>query len=234
MTQQQIYKIYCDESCHMQHDGTDVMVLGALCCTTEKAESLTRHIKWLRHKHNYKPEFKWSKLNKTQWSLYQDLIDLVMQHSDLQFKATIVKNKQFLDHATYNANSHNTFYYKMLYYTVRDFLDPQHQYRIYLDYMDTLGAEKSKKLAEILQPKCASMSTTIIQSYESQLIQLCDLLIGAIAYKNRQDIAHQSEIKNQFVSYLEAKLGYTLSSNTAPWEKHFNLFQFTPRGTAHA
>ena len=30
-----IYKIYCDESCHLQQCDSDVMVLGALICPNE-------------------------------------------------------------------------------------------------------------------------------------------------------------------------------------------------------
>ena len=67
-----VYKIFCDESCHLEHDSADIMVLGALHCSAEKATQLTKHIKWLRHQHNFKPELKWSKLNKHQWPLYKD------------------------------------------------------------------------------------------------------------------------------------------------------------------
>ena len=69
----------------------------------------------------------------------------------------------------------------------------------------------------------------IVHSYEAQLIQLCDLLIGAISYKNRNDIEHESKIKNQIVSYLEERLGHELNYGTPPWEKQFNIFRFAPR-----
>ena len=134
-----VYKIFCDESCHLEHDSADIMVLGALHCSAEKATQLTKHINWLRHQHNFKPELKWSKLNKHQWPLYKDLIDLLTSDNELHFKATVVLNKQVLDHQQYNAGSHSNFYYKMFFYTLRDFLKPGNEYRIYLDYMDTLA-----------------------------------------------------------------------------------------------
>ena len=133
-----VYKIFCDESCHLEHDSADIMVLGALHCSAEKATQLTKHIKWLRHQHNFKPELKWSKLNKHQWPLYKDLIDLLTSDNELHFKATVVLNKQVLDHQQYNARSHSNFYYKMFFYTLRDFLKPGNEYRIYLDYMKKL------------------------------------------------------------------------------------------------
>ena len=227
-----VYKIFCDESCHLEHDSADIMVLGALHCSAEKATQLTKHIKWLRHQHNFKPELKWSKLNKHQWPLYKDLIDLLTSDNELHFKATVVLNKQVLDHQQYNAGSHSNFYYKMFFYTLRDFLKPGNEYRIYLDYMDTLGSEKTKKLCTVLHNETAwqlTASATIVQSYEAQLIQLCDLLIGAISYRNRTDIEHSSAIKKQFVQYLEQKIGRSLASATPPWEEQFNIFRFEPR-----
>lgn len=233
MANENVYKIFCDESCHLQHDGADVMVLGALFCSNEKAIQLTKHIKWLRHEHNYKPELKWSKLNKHQWPLYKDLIDLAIDDLAVNFKATVVLNKASLDHQQYNSGSHNEFYYKMFYYTLRDFLKVDNEYRIYLDYMDTLGAEKTKKMCEVLQNGTnwqLNVSTTIIQSYESQLVQLCDLFIGAVGYRSRTDIENRSAIKMQFVEYLEQKISRRLDSSTPPWEECFNIFRFVPRG----
>jgi len=233
MTEQNIYKIFCDESCHLEHDGADIMVLGALHCTAEKATALTKHIKWLRHQHNYTPELKWSKLNKHQWPLYKDLIDLVVDDTGINFKATVVLDKQSLNHQQYNAGSHSDFYYKMFYYTLRDFLKDGNVYRLYLDYMDTLGSEKTKKMCEVLQNETywqLSATTTIVQSYEAQLIQICDLLIGAISWTSRSDITHTSAIKKQFVEYLEHKLNRSLTCSTPPWEEQFNIFRFVPRG----
>jgi len=208
------------------------MVLGALHCSAEKAVQLTRHIKWLRHQHNFKPELKWSRLHKYQWPLYQDLLDMFLDDPLVYFKTTVVLNKQKLDHQQYNAGSHSEFYYKMFYYTLRDSLKVKKEHRVYLDYMDTLGAEKTRKLCEVLQNGThwdLAVSATIVQSYEVQLIQLCDLLIGAVGYKSRKDIPHSSPIKKQFVSYLEQKLGRLLDSPTSPWEEKFNIFRFAPR-----
>jgi len=55
-----IYKIFCDESCHLEHDKADVMVLGALLVPETKLEQLNRKIKFLRHQHNYHNEIKWT------------------------------------------------------------------------------------------------------------------------------------------------------------------------------
>ena len=38
------YNLYCDESCHLEHDDSDVMVLGALIIPKDK-----RHVTVSRH-----------------------------------------------------------------------------------------------------------------------------------------------------------------------------------------
>ncbi|RLV60500.1 DUF3800 domain-containing protein [Parashewanella curva] len=226
-----VYKIFCDESCHLEHDGADIMVLGAIHCSEDKAVRLTKHIKWLRHQHSYHTELKWTKLIAKQWPFYRSLIDLLIDDSDVLFKATVVQHKKSLDHQTYNSGSHNTFYYKMFYYTLRDFLHPENTYKIYLDYMDTLGGSKAQELCRILQAEThyqLNATAYIIQSYEAQLIQLCDFIIGAVSYKNRTEIEHNSEIKNKIVAYIETKLNRELNYGTPPWERNFNIFRFAP------
>lgn len=225
-----VYKIFCDESCHLENDGADIMVLGGIRCSAEKVIALNKHIKWLRHQHNYHTELKWTKLILKQMAFYKALIDLLFDDDDIWFKATVVQHKERLEHALYNEGSHNTFYYKMFYYTLRDFLLPNNEYKIYLDYMDTIGGEKAKKLCEVLSEgrEGLKVESYIIQSYESQIIQLCDLIIGAVGYKNRSDIEQISQVKNQVVEYIEEKVGHALDYGTPPWEKNFNIFRFAP------
>lgn len=226
------YKIFCDESCHLEHDKADVMVLGALLVPEEKVQALNKTIKYLRHQHNYHNEIKWTKLHSKQLDFYKALIDLYFSDGDFHFKTTIVLDKHNLDHEKFNRGGHNEFYYKMFYYTLRDFLKENNAYKIYLDYMDSLGGEKAKKLVDVLQAGTywqIDAKANIIHSYEAQLIQLCDLFIGAVAYKNRSDIGKTSVIKNQIVAYLEEKTGGGLDYATSQWEEKFNIFRFLPR-----
>lgn len=226
------FKIFCDESCHLEHDGSNVMVLGALRCRAPDVERVIRQIKTLREQHQYHSEIKWTRLIAKQWPFYQSILNLFLQEECLGFKATVVQQKHLLNHEQFNECSHGTFYYKMMYYALRDFIEPDKMHRIYLDYMDTLGGVKAAKLAEVINNKFfgrANLAVHIIRSYESQIIQLCDLLVGAVAYANRMDIPRNSIIKNEIIKYLEQQLRRSITSGTPPWEEKFNLFMFTPR-----
>lgn len=224
------YKIFCDESCHLPHDGCDIMVFGALRCDALKVDDVSAKIASLREQHNYRQELKWTKLVHSQMPFYRDLIEYFANNSALRFKATVVLNKKTLDHSKYNAGSAGTFYYKMAYYALRDLLVAGKGHRLYLDYMDTLGATKTRKLQEILSTGSAGWITThIIRSHESQLVQLCDLLIGAIAYANRTDIPTESAVKKEFILALQSAFKRSLTAGTPPWEDKFNIFMFSPR-----
>lgn len=227
------YKIFCDESCHLEHDGINIMVLGALCCDAHQVEALNLQLKNLRLKHNYQTEIKWTKLLKKQIPFYKEIIDLFID-SDLKYKATVVQNKSNLDHGQFNGGSHGTFYYKMFFYALKTFLSPNKAYRIYMDYMDTFSSSKAAVLSDVLRSKMhgsITIGTHIVRSHESQLIQLCDLFTGAISYKNRTDIEKQSAVKNEIIQYLEKRIGRPLDFGTPPWEEKLNIFMFSPRSS---
>lgn len=220
------YKIFCDESNHLLNDTSDIMVNGAILIDEDRVIEANKHIKYLRFKHNYHNEIKWTKLIKSQKEFYKELIDYFFESDFMRFKATLVVNKSNQKHESYN-RTHDDFYYIVYYYTLRNFLNKGDSYKIYLDYKDTQGREKSKKLAEVLRNnKSSQLDFYIIHSFESNLIQLCDIFIGAIGYKNRSDIAHQSEIKNFIIEYIEEKCGYELIG-TKPWIEKFNIFRWS-------
>lgn len=41
----ELYNVYCDESCHLENDGINDMVLGAVWCPQEKVKEINQAIK---------------------------------------------------------------------------------------------------------------------------------------------------------------------------------------------
>ncbi len=216
------YKIFCDESNHLLNDKSNVMVNGAICIAEDKVEEINRHIKTIKYNHSYYNELKWTKVLAKQKEFYIELIDYFFE-SDMLFKATFIPNKKEALHKQYGY-SFDEFYYIVYHYTIKNFIESQNNYKIYLDYKDINGGKRIAKMKKIFNHK-GSTDIFIIQSQESQILQVCDLFIGAIAYKNRKDIEHISPIKNFIIEYLEFKLGYELIS-TAPWIEKFNIFRW--------
>lgn len=61
----QTFNIYCDESCHLENDHQQAMVLGAIWCPLEKIKEINKQIHALKIKHGMQPGFeaKWTKIS---------------------------------------------------------------------------------------------------------------------------------------------------------------------------
>ena len=72
-----LYNIYCDESCHLEHDGINVMVLGAVWCQQTKLKEVNRRIRDIKVRNGVSPtaEMKWTKLSPAMVQLYTDLVN---------------------------------------------------------------------------------------------------------------------------------------------------------------
>ena len=222
------YNIYCDESNHLENRGSNIMVLGSLYCPKEKVQSINRRLREIKVKHNISPntEIKWVKVSPNKIAFYLDVIDYFFDTADLHFRALIV-DKSKLNHEAHNSN-HDTFYYKMYFELLNKIFVPQDCYDIYLDIKDTVGGKKVKKLHEVL---CNSMydfdaniitKIQLVHSHEVEIMQVCDLLIGAVQFLNREDVS--SEAKTKIVQRLRERSGYDLTKTTLLREEKTNLF----------
>ena len=186
------YNIYCDESCHLEHDHQPVMVLGAVWCPTEKAREISENIRGIKKAHSLSPKFeiKWTKVSPAKKDFYLALLDYFFDNYDLHFRALIVPDKTRLQHDLYGQD-HDTWYYKMYFDMLKAILDPESRYRNYVDIKDTRSAVKIDKLHDVLCNNMYDFERRIIErvqtvrSHEVDPLQLTDLLVGIISYVNR-------------------------------------------------
>jgi hypothetical protein len=225
------YNIYCDESCHLEHDHQTVMVLGAIWCPSDKIREIAINLREIKSKHNLPKyfEIKWTKVSPAKNQLYLDLVDYFFDNDDLHFRAIIIPDKTQLRHEKYHQN-HDTFYYKVYFDMLKIIFQPKASYRIYLDIKDTCSSEKVTKLHDVL---CNNMydfdkeiieRVQVVRSHEIELIQLCDLLIGAVSYTNRK--LQNSPAKVKVVERIRQRSGYTLTKTTLFREDKFNIFSW--------
>ncbi|MDO8493425.1 MAG: DUF3800 domain-containing protein [bacterium] len=227
--------IYCDESNHLEADRIPTMVLGAVYIPTEKVKLVNKRIREIKEKHKISPstEVKWTKVSNNKLAFYLDAIDYFFDNDDLHFRAIIV-NKNTLNHEGFK-QTHDDFYYKMYFELLNKILDPQNKFNIYLDIKDTQGAKKVRKLKEVLANKMYDFDGSIIQkiqqvrSDEVEVLQLADLLIGAIQFLNRTDV--KSEAKKKIVDRIRARSGYDLLKSTLVREPKTNIFYWQGRDT---
>ena len=225
--------IYCDESCHLPNDGQKAMVLGALWCFRAKAREHNQAIAELKAKHHLSPffEIKWTKVSPGKLGFYRDLLSYFFARRTMGFRAWVIPDKSILSHDDYN-QTHDEWYYKMYFYLLRNLISTDRKYHIYLDIKDTRSRMKLRKLLEVLSNANYDFSREIIEriqhvhSHDIGLMQLADILIGAVSYHARG--LSDSAAKNEIVQLIKDRTGLSLTRNTLPTARKFNLCIWRP------
>jgi hypothetical protein len=211
------------------------MVLGAVWCPLEKTREIAVRLREIKKKHGMSESFevKWTKVSSSKKELYLDLIDYFFDDDDLHFRALIIPDKSKLRHDDFPGQDHDTWYYKMYFEMLRVILRSDAQYRIYLDIKDTRGAEKIKKLHDVLCNNIYDFSRQVIErlqlvhSHEIEQLQLADLMIGAIGYLNRGLQGNAG--KEAIIRRMQKRSKYTLTETTLLKEEKLNLFCWRPK-----
>ena len=225
------FNVYCDESCHLEHDGIPTMVIGAVWCKADRVKDISCDIRQIKAKHGLPTSFesKWTKVSPKKLDFYLELVDYFFDCEDLHFRGVLIPDKRMLDHPVRN-QTHDDWYYKMFFFMLVVILDAECRYRIYMDIKDTRSEQKRAKLEEVLRNSQYDFSGQIIEkvqqirSHESEILQITDLLIGAIAYNNRQ--LSTSEAKLAVLARIQNRSGKTLRSSTLLKESKFNMLRW--------
>lgn len=226
--------IYCDESTHLPNDGYPFMVLGAIVCPAALSRGVAVRLREIRAKHQIQSDFeiKWTKVSPAKLDFYLDVIDYFFDDDDLNFRS-VVAPKQGLDHERFG-QTHDDWYYKMMFYLIRNVIPAQDEAFVYFDKKDTKGQDKINRLRDVIANAEYDFSRSnirrlqIVESHHVGLLQLADLLIGAVNYANRGDIA--SEAKLRLIERIRERSGVSLTRTTLLSETKMNIFRWRARG----
>ncbi len=217
------HNYYCDESCHLENDGKQYMVLGYISVPTHRIKAFKEEIKGLRIKHKNNFEIKWQNLNRWNYAFYSDIIDFFFDRAELNFRALIVDKHKYI--AAKCDNDYDAFYYKMYYQLIYHKLDTDSVYKIYIDIRDDLSSYRIQKLQNILNVKMEVIQKVQhVRSHEVVFLQMCDLMIGAMSYK--MNVLKKNSIpKQRLIEKIEKRCGCDISYQTSKWEAKFNIFR---------
>jgi len=109
----------------------------------------------------------------------------------------------------------------------------------YIDIKDTNSYRKAQKLKEVCSNSMYDFSQSVIQrlqpvrSDEIQIMQLVDLLIGAVGYQNRvfPNGTTRSQAKIDIIELIKKRSNYLLTRTTLLRESKCNLFVWDARNT---
>ncbi len=232
-----IYNIYCDESCHLLNDKNKTFVLGAIWVEKEKTRDIFEALREIKKKHKLSSSFeaKWTKISPAKAEYYCDLVRYFFSNVDLHFRGVVVPDKGILNHSAFNQD-HNTWYYKMFYLLLNKVVnreDSKSKYNLYLDIKDTKSNIKVQELKRILniasvEDAFSVSSAQQIRSHEVELMQLADVIIGALSYTHR--LLNSNEGKKKVIEVIKSSIGETEMLTSSPKdEDKFNVLVWRPR-----
>lgn len=214
------FNFYCDESTHIENDGEPFMLLSYVATPYNQLRIHNQNIRKLKREHFFKGELKWSSLSKSQYPFYNALVEYFFA-TDLQFRCIIIDKEQ-MRHKDFG-QTHDQFYDKMYYQLLNKKLNPLCFYNIYIDIKDTYSYRKARNLKTYLERDYQNIrNLQVIRSYESELLQMADVIMGAINYKLRG--LNKVTSKNNLIEKIENLSGKALERSTPPFETKFNLF----------
>lgn len=191
----QVLHWYGDESRHLPYDRAPIMLLGGLACPADKVATAHAELAALWAAHGLPAHFeaKWTKVSPAKLDFYIALVDwfftseALSEH--LSLRVLVVPDKQAV-FAKLPATTQDMAYYRLYYYLLHGVMAPQTQLRVFIDIKDTRGRSKTAQLLQSLQDDAgeAAMMGDVqeVHSHEVRLLQLADLLIGAIGYARIQ------------------------------------------------
>lgn len=240
-----VYHIYCDESRQTQDR---FMLLGGLILLASDENDMAERFRSFRQEREMYAELKWTKVSGQKLTEYQAFVDIffdVWEQGRTHFHAMAL-DTQKINHRKYNKGDAELGFYKFYYQLLlRRFGDwyydnkEEQRFIVYLDYRTTkykLGALQlilnrgmQKEYKARTKP---FVSIEPLDSHHSEMIQLTDVLMGAIGFqKNGYHLRTETkEAKKLLAAYIAERAGLpNLQDGTGNEPHGFSLWDFRLR-----
>jgi len=225
--------MYMDESCHTKYDMTNVMSLVTVYSNRSNLLYFEEEIKKIKLKYNIFGEAKWNKVSPSNLSFYKELIELISKNARrniIRIRALLIS----IDKAKIRTE-YSVWYYKMVYILFekiiyKDFSeeDKYSNFNLFLDKKDIDSNKKTIETAQFLSNKVFNKKTVrgfAVDSKEYCLIQIADVIAGALTYNKRA--LGTSEAKIELIDYIEKEFIIKLDQTTSLNKLDFNLLVWT-------
>lgn len=224
-----VFNLYCDESRHTSDPSQRYAIIGALQCPREEKPRIVHRLHSLMAKHGTHGEFGWKKLSPNRHDFYFTLLDLFAEEQTLSFRCLVI-DRQLLNHEGFNNGDAELGFYKLYYQMLVHWLQPGNTYHIYLDWQQNAASNRFSDLRNTLQTKLLGRANVAclepVFSHNQPMIQLADLLMGAVGYQWNQldERPGGSSEKRLFAQTLCTKLGVrSLVGQVGASEQKFNI-----------
>lgn len=224
-------EVYCDESrpelLSLNKDGNSkdrYMVIGGLWVPYPLRERFKDEIKRIRQHHEVFGEIKWKNVSPSKIYFYHDLIRLFFRFEGIRFRCIVVDSFD-VDLEKFHESDSELGFYKFYYQLLKHWVDDYREhYWIYLDYKKNKVSDRLKTLKRVLNNSSLGNVEDVqaIDSKQSLIIQMSDLLIGAVGYKYNGYFS--SEAKLSLINLIENEFGCSIKKTLKSSYK-FNIFE---------
>jgi len=226
-------EVYCDESRqeYFARAGEPLdgfTLIGSLWIEAERRRTYNEQINRLREKHSYRHEFKWNKVAPANLHFYLDLIKLFFAE-EMRFRCIVLPVRD-LNAVVFHGADCELMFYKFYYQVLHHWILDDNEYRVFVDSKTNRVHNRLRVLKQCLQQAnrlAIIQDVQALPSHQVNLIQLVDVLIGAIGYKFHRE--RNSTSKVEVLSEIERRLGHAVAA-TSRGEQKFNIFHFQPGG----
>ncbi len=221
------FVIYCDESRHDQSPQNRYMSIGGLWVPRPLKDDLTKKFRALRESVALNGEVKWSKVSQKRLPDYQRLVDFLFDQPDLRFRVIVVEQSK-VDFNRFHGGDRELGFYKFYFEMLEKWILDGNRYLVLLDFKKNKGADRYTTLRRALENKARGTAwiddLTVIDSHQSPLAQLSDLLTGAVA--GAWCGFTGASPKAQLADYIADRRGASLrTADTSPGMTKFNIFR---------
>lgn len=225
------YEIYCDESCwEALYDKNSHLyaAIGGVWIPTEKRQDVKAHIGSLKNKYGLHGEMKWNHICPKSVEMYKELVNMFFDDEEIRFRAICIKAAE-VNHERFNAGNGELGFYKFYFQLIHHWMLMGNSYQVFVDYKTNGYQHRVQELGAILNNASTAELTQIqaLPSEESVLIQLADVLTGAVAssFNNRK---MTSLAKQSIRDLIEHRMGHCIQGTSAG-ETKFNVFNINLR-----
>lgn len=92
-----IVNIYCDESCHLEHDHLPIMLFGAVWCPQEETKQHIAALRELKERHRARGELKWTKVSEFRKLFFFETVALHQLISISDASLSTIKQSWIMD-----------------------------------------------------------------------------------------------------------------------------------------
>lgn len=205
--------LFLEESNHLSYE-TKPLVIGGWIIPKEKISKISEKIKEIKKKHGIKSntELKWTKIGKAKIEAYKEIVEYALGNDDMKLRV-LVANKQKAFKTNYKD------WYIRLHYSLI-YRSPISINGVIADRKGK-GNEKSLNATLDFNKPFDAFPREFVSSHQSQIIQVSDIFLGAIACVN-SDI--ESPYKKEIFNIISKKINIVNTTSLFSKQNKYNIF----------